>query len=91
MSIVMIETEAFNQIMNKLESIENRLTDKAEKPEELWLDSEQLCAYLNISNRTLQNYRDNGVIAFSQFGAKIWYKYKDVQAFLESNKKEKLH
>ena len=68
----MIDTEAFEQIMKKLNAIEEKLSTKTETLEELWLDNEQLCSYLNISSRTLQNYRDNGVIKFSQYGAKIW-------------------
>lgn len=81
----MIDTEAFKQIMSKLDAIEEKLNAKSEVPEELWLDNEQLCSYLNISSRTLQNYRDNGVIKFSQYGAKIWYRYQDVQDFLNGH------
>jgi len=55
--------------------------------EELWWDNEQLCTYLNISTRTLQSYRDNGAIEFSQYGSKIWCRYQDVQEFLERHRK----
>ena len=86
MSLVLIETDAFNQLMKKLDVIEQKITQSSQGPEDLWWDNEQLCKYLNISTRTLQAYRDNGVIKYSQYGAKIWYRYQDVQTFLNKHR-----
>ena len=86
MSHIIIDTEAFNKLMNKLDAIEDKLNHGFQEPEDLWWDNQQLCNYLNISARTLQTYRDDGVIKYSQYGAKIWYRYKDVQIFLEKNR-----
>lgn len=87
MGLIVIDTDAFDQIMKKLNAIEEKLSQPSQKPEELWWDNEQLCSYLNISTRTLQSYRDNGVIKYSQYGAKIWYRHQDIQAFLERHRK----
>jgi hypothetical protein len=78
MSLVIIDTEAFNLIMKKLDAIEKKINQSTQDIEDLWWDNEQLCSYLNISTRTLQAYRDNGAIQFSQYGSKIWYRYQDV-------------
>ena len=88
MSHIIIDTEAFNKLMNKLDAIEDKLNHGFQEPEDLWWDNQQLCNYLNISARTLQTYRDDGVIKYSQYGAKIWYRYKDVQIFLEKNRRK---
>ena len=40
----------------------------------LWLSSDDVCRILRISKRTLQNYRDNRILPFSQVGRKIYYK-----------------
>ncbi|WP_290159168.1 helix-turn-helix domain-containing protein [uncultured Duncaniella sp.] len=42
----------------------------------------QLSARINISRRTLQQYRDNGRIAFYRLDGKILYDEDDVRAFL---------
>ena len=87
MSLIVIDTEAFNQLMKKLDVIEEKMNQPSTSLEELWLDNEQLCNYLNISTRTLQTYRDNAVLKYSQYGAKIWYRYQDVQTFLEKHQR----
>lgn len=49
---------------------------------EKWLSSEEVCHLLRISSRTLQNYRDNGVLPFAQIGRKIYYRASDIQEYL---------
>jgi predicted DNA-binding transcriptional regulator AlpA len=51
-----------------------------------WLSSDQVCKILGISSRTLQNYRDQRLLPFSQpIGKrKIYYKAADIQEYLES-------
>ncbi len=70
----------FAKISTKLDeiSIKNPFKDK-------WFDSEDVCRILKISKRTLQNYRDKGIIAFSQVGNKIYYKASDIESHLEKN------
>lgn len=45
----------------------------------------QLAEYLHISRRTLQEYRDNGQIAFYRLDGKILYADDDVEVFLKSS------
>jgi hypothetical protein len=47
-----------------------------------WLDINQTCQVLNISKRTCQSYRDNGVLPFSQIAGKIYFKVADIEAHL---------
>ena len=48
-----------------------------------WLTGDEICKLLRVSKRTLQNYRDNRIIPFSQIGRKIYYKYSDIVDYLE--------
>ena len=48
-----------------------------------WIDSKYICDSLQISPRTLQTFRDNGKLAYSQIDRKIFYKPEDVQAILK--------
>lgn len=52
---------------------------------EVYLTSEEVCKLLRLSSRTLQEYRDNGTIAYYKIGGKILYKQSDIQAMLERN------
>ena len=38
----------------------------------------------NISKRTLQHYRDTGVLPFAQIGHKCYYKREDVERLLQT-------
>lgn len=44
---------------------------------------------LDIGKRTLQTYRERGIIPFSSVGGKYFYKEADVAAYLESKTKRK--
>lgn len=48
-----------------------------------WFDIPETCKFLKISSRTLQNYRDNGLIPFSQVYSKIYFRKQDLLKFLE--------
>lgn len=44
----------------------------------------QLSQRLGISRRTLQDFRDRGVIPFYRLGGKILYEEKDIEEYLNS-------
>ena len=48
-----------------------------------WLSSEEVCHLLLISKRTLQTYRDRGILPFAQVGRKIYYKASDIDEYLD--------
>lgn len=50
-----------------------------------FLDNDEFLELMHISKRTAQTWRDEGRIAFSQVGAKIYYQMKDIEAMLENN------
>lgn len=78
-------TEEFQLILKRLEAIEEKATRPDQNPEEIWFDNQDLMHFLNISKRTAQNYRDKGLISYSQVAAKIYYRLSDVHAMLERN------
>ena len=43
-----------------------------------------LLAWLKVSRRTLQDYRNNGMIAYYQLGGKILYKESDIEKLVMS-------
>jgi len=84
---VVITAEEFSRFVNRMEKLEEKI-DKllSNRPlEEEWLTVEDACRILRVSRRTLQTYRDNGIISFSQFGSKIYFRRRDLEKFLQSH------
>ena len=52
---------------------------------EIYLTGEQVCEMLHISKRTLQQYRDDGLIPFIKLERKILFRESDIRKVLEDN------
>ena len=52
--------------------------------EEKWLDNQEVCLMMKITKRTLQTYKDKGLLPYSKLNRKNYYKRSDVQALLEA-------
>lgn len=52
---------------------------------EIYLSGEQVCEMLHISKRTLQQYRDDGLIPFIKLERKILFRESDIVKMLEKN------
>ena len=77
----------YKELQSKLEKITSQLDSlgKQNPLSEKWLDNQDVCIILKISTRTLQNYRDKGILPFSQISNKIYYKASDIEKHLEDN------
>ena len=89
MNAKIISNDEFKQLLNKIDKLESKIDNisKQNPLEETWLDIQDVCQLLKISKRTLQSYRDKGVLPFSQNGSKIYYKASDIQQYLVDNYK----
>lgn len=50
------------------------------------LDRQDLLLLFHISVRTLQYWRSKGILPYSKIGAKIYYRQKDVEELVSSNR-----
>lgn len=77
----------FRELQLKLERITSQLEalGKQNSLTEQWLDNQDVCLILKVSTRTLQNYRDKGILPFSQIGNKIYYKSSDIEKHLNNS------
>lgn len=50
-----------------------------------WIDNETVCRMLRVTRRTLQQYRNDGIIPYITMGGKVLYRESDVKALLERN------
>jgi hypothetical protein len=67
-------TERFKQFVQRV----NSLCRPQNKELGKWLDNQEVCMILNVSKRTLQTYRNNGTLPYSQINHKMYYKPEDV-------------
>lgn len=85
----MIEERTFETILSKVEAFtaqaETLCKNSEERSLQKWMDNQDVCEVLNISKRTLQSYRENGLLAFSQIQHKILYKPEDVESLLHAS------
>ena len=63
----------------------NTKIEKTEKDQMIgkWLSIEDVCRLLMISKRTLQSYRDRGILPFVQISRKIYFKASDLDDYME--------
>ncbi len=78
MDVIIFESQAFREIDGKLTTILRKVSEQKSYQGETWLDNQEVCKILKISKRTLQSYRDEGILPFSQVGSKIYYKRSDI-------------
>jgi len=90
MEYITISTQAFQAIIDKIDKINDRLDLQQPLPmlDDTWLDIQEACILLRLSKRTLQKYRVQGVLPFSQVNGKIYFKASDIQKHLEKNYKK---
>ncbi|MEZ5003505.1 MAG: helix-turn-helix domain-containing protein [Chitinophagales bacterium] len=60
-------------------------SDLTTKQNKSWLTEKEAREFLDISKSTLQSYRKNLVIPFSQFKGKIYFKHSDLEQHLSNN------
>jgi hypothetical protein len=84
MEAIILSKEQFQDLNKRLDEITNRLSTKEVNPEQ-FVDNNDFLQLMKISKRTAQNWRDEGKIAFSQVGGKIYYRYGDIEELLKQH------
>jgi len=88
MEVITIETKAFQQIIDSISEIKEIIAGGKGNRKILsdsWLDIQETCLLLKISKRTLQSYRDNGILSFSQIAGKIYFRATDIEEHLQKH------
>ncbi len=89
MEIISISTRVFDTLSQRVEDIEEKAEQLYRRQENLglkdWLDNQDVCEILDITKRTLQSYREKGLLPYSRIEYKIRYKPEDMQKLLQSS------
>jgi len=91
MDIVAIESKTFEQMKERFENFSRQVKSLCgdNRDRDKWLDNDEVCELLQISRRTLQSYRDNGVLPYSQIGRKCYYKVTDIENLINQSQTSK--
>ena len=91
MDIMAIESKTFEQMKERFKDFSRQVKNLCEdnQNKEKWLGNDDVCSLLQISKRTLQSYRDNGVLPCSQIGRKCYYKVSDVENLINQSQIKK--
>ena len=78
--------EQLDSMLDGIESMNEK--SKASFGNERFMTDKEVSAWLKVSRRTLQDYRNTGMIAYYQLGGKILYKESDIERMLAANYRE---
>lgn len=92
MEIISIHTEVLDSLIKNLKDLTEEVEQICRNEDytlQVWLDNQDVCEILNVSKRTLQNYRDTGRLAYSRMDRKIYYKPEDIEIFIADSLTDK--
>ena len=90
MEIITFESKAYKELDNKITAIADYIFNHTEaestNEDEIWVDSYEVCTFLNISERTLQRLRSNGMITYSLISGKTYYTIAELKRMLNEKR-----
>ncbi|WP_302776309.1 helix-turn-helix domain-containing protein [Porphyromonas uenonis] len=84
------ETPEMKQLISGIKGLTKRVRSIAQTHRplfegEIYLTGREVCERLFLSPRTLQDYRDKGIIPYTQIAGKILYRLSDINRILSEN------
>ncbi|ATS04529.1 helix-turn-helix domain-containing protein [Porphyromonas gingivalis] len=84
------ETPEMKQLISGIRILTKRVRTTAQTHRplfdgELYLTGREVCERLFLSPRTLQDYRDKGILPYTQIAGKILYRLSDLNRILKEN------
>ena len=87
-NVITREEPVFKELISKIKTMEDEV--EAMKRANLscrnhWLNAEEVMRKLGVCSRTLQNYRDNGILPYTSVGGKLYYLGRDIEDLMGNN------
>jgi len=86
MELKVIEEKTFERLKMCIVDLLAQIDTLLIEPKNDWIDNQTVCQALGVSKRTLQSFRDKGLIPYSQIGHKCFYKQEDMREFIEKHR-----
>ena len=90
------ETPEMKHLISGIKGLTNRVRSIAQTHRplfegEIYLTGREVCDRLFLSPRTLQDYRDKGIIPYTQIAGKILYRLSDINKILSENYRKRVN
>lgn len=85
MGRIVVLPEELQVIVERLDKIENTMRREQGDIQDPIFDTEGIMKLLKISRRTLQNFRDNGLIEYSPVQGKFYYRLSAINKMLDKH------
>ena len=85
MEAIIITKDQFEELLSKVALIHRRVEIITNSSQDTFIDNSEFIRLMKISKRTAQTWRDEKRISYSQIGAKIYYKFSDVEKLLNQS------
>ncbi|MDP4201154.1 MAG: helix-turn-helix domain-containing protein [Bacteroidota bacterium] len=90
MEVITMEAAAYKEIVAKINTIAKFVVEhqtvETKNPDEEWVDSYEVCTFLQISQRTLQRLRSSGIISYSLISGKTYYTIGEIKRMLNERR-----
>lgn len=80
--MMIVSEDVLMMFENQITELKN-LVASLSRPDEVILDNEEAAKFIKVSTRTLQKYRKQHLLTFSQHDRMIWYRKSDLLDFLQ--------
>ena len=87
-NVITRESDFFTDLFSKINTMENavdRTNESNVYSGKRWMNGEEVMNDLGISKRTLQTYRDNGILPYSIVLGKFFYSGRDIEDLMANN------
>jgi hypothetical protein len=90
MEVVTIDSQAYKELVSKINAIAKFVVDHQDNdmsnPDDMWVDSYEVCTFLKISERTLQRLRSSRLISYSIISGKSYYTIAEIKRMLNEKR-----
>ena len=87
-NVITRETDFFKDLISKIKTMETQIESMKDGNltcRNKWMNGDEVMQKLGISRRTLQNYRDCGILPHSIVGGKFYYSFNDIEGLMKDN------
>ena len=87
MEVITIESQAYKNIMSKMDTIYDYVVSQqnTQDEEDSWVDNYEVCTFLKMSDRTLQRLRSENKINYSRIRGKTYYQISEIKRMMDEN------
>lgn len=85
MEAIILSKDQFTELITKIDELSAKIDRNGGKQPDTFVDNKQFLELMGISPRTAQTWRDEGKVAFSQVGNKIYYRMSDIEDTLKEH------